>query len=72
VNSDWVRAEAAFAQESSKLLPIRLDSAPLPLRFIHVHTLDLSKWGGSAEDDALQALFAHVTETIGKPSGNGA
>src|SRR5580658_2461299 len=49
VNSDWVRAEAAFAQENAKLFPVRLDSAPLPLRFTHVHTLNLSNWDGSAE-----------------------
>jgi DNA-binding response OmpR family regulator len=72
VNSDWVRAEAAFALEASKLFPVRLDDVPLPLRFTNVHTLNLSKWDGSAEHDALQALIAHLSETIGKPSGSGA
>jgi CheY-like chemotaxis protein len=72
VNSDWVRAEAAFAQESAKLFPVRLDDAPLPLRFTHVHTLDLSKWDGSGEHDALQLLVGHLAEAIGKPSGSGA
>jgi len=67
VNSDWVRAEAAYAQESSKLFPVRLDDAPLPLRFIHVHTLNLSDWDGTTEHHALQALAAHLTEVIGKP-----
>jgi DNA-binding response OmpR family regulator len=72
VNSDWVRAEAAFAQESAKLFPVRLDDAPLPLRFTHVHTLDLSKWDGGGEHDALQLLVGHLAEAIGKPSGSGA
>lgn len=67
VNSDWVRAEAAYAQESSKLFPVRLDDAPLPLRFIHVHTLNLSGWDGACEHYALQALVAHLTEALGKP-----
>jgi CheY-like chemotaxis protein len=67
VNSDWVRAEAAYAQESSKLFPVRLDDAPLPLRFIHVHTLNLSDWDGTIEHRALQALAAHLAEAIGRP-----
>jgi DNA-binding response OmpR family regulator len=72
VNSDWVRAEAAFAQESAKLFPVRLDDAPVPLRFTHVHTLNLSNWDGSAEHDALQLLVGHLAEAIGKPSGSAA
>jgi DNA-binding response OmpR family regulator len=69
VNSDWVRAEAAFAQESGKLLPIRLDGAPLPLRFTHVHTLSFHNWDGSSSHEALQALDAHLREAIGNPQG---
>ena len=69
VDSDWVRAEAAFAQESAKLFPVRLDDAPLPLRFIHVHTLNLSNWDGGAEHQALRALSAHLTDAIGPPGG---
>jgi CheY-like chemotaxis protein len=72
VNSDWVRAEAAFAQESAKLFPVRLDDVPLPLRFTHVHTLNLSNWDGSAEHQALQTLVAHLAEAIGKPAGGSA
>jgi DNA-binding response OmpR family regulator len=71
VNSDWVRAEAAFALESAKLFPVRLDDTPLPLRFIHVHTLNLSGWDGSASHHGLQALLAHLHEAIGKPGGGG-
>jgi DNA-binding response OmpR family regulator len=67
VDSDWVRAEAAFAQENSKLFPVRLDDAALPLRFIHVHTLDLSNWDRGAEHQALRALSAHLTDAIGPP-----
>jgi CheY-like chemotaxis protein len=72
VNSDWVRAEATFAQENAKLFPVRLDDAPLPLRFTHVHTLNLSNWDGSAEHQALQTLVAHLGKTIGKPASGAA
>lgn len=68
VNSDWVRAEAAFALQSSKLFPIRLDDAPLPLRFIHVQALDLAGWDGSAKHHAVQALVAHLMDAIGNPA----
>jgi DNA-binding response OmpR family regulator len=72
VDSDWVRAEAAFALQSAKLFPVRLDDVPLPLRFIHVHTLDLSKWDGSSGHPALKALVGHLSEALGKPAGGGA
>lgn len=72
VDSDWVRAEAAFALENSKLFPVRLDDAPLPLRFIHVHTLNLCGWDGSDEHHDLQSLVAQLTEAIGKPAHAGA
>jgi hypothetical protein len=64
--------QAAFAQESAKLFPARLDDAAVPLRFTHVRTLDLSKWDGSGEQDALQLLVGHLAEAIGKPSGSSA
>jgi DNA-binding response OmpR family regulator len=72
VSSDWVRAEAAFALEGGKLFPVRLDEVPLPLRFIHVHTLNLADWDGSAGHRAVQALIAHLGAAIGKPRAGGA
>ena len=45
---------------------------PVPLRFTHVHTLNLSNWDDSAEHDALQILVGHLAEAIGKPSDSGA
>jgi DNA-binding response OmpR family regulator len=65
VNSDWVRAEAAYAQEKGKLLPIRLDNAPLPLRFTHVHTIDFWDWDGSDGHHRLENLFADLATLIG-------
>jgi hypothetical protein len=57
-----------YALETAKLFPVRLDDTPLPLRFIHVHTLNLAGWDGIASHDALQALVAHLHEAIGKPN----
>jgi hypothetical protein len=44
VDSEYVRAEATRARELNKLLPIRIDSALVPLRFANIHTIDLSPW----------------------------
>jgi DNA-binding response OmpR family regulator len=67
VDSDWVRAEAAFALKKSKLLPIRLDDAMPPLRFMHIHSINFSKWDG-ASDQAWQKLMADLEGMIGKPT----
>jgi hypothetical protein len=39
----------------------------LPLRFIHVHTLNLSAWDGTNGHLVLRELVAHLMEAIGKP-----
>jgi DNA-binding response OmpR family regulator len=68
VDSDWVRAEAAFALKRSKLLPIRLDDSMPPLRFTHIHSINFTKWDGSSSDQAWQKLFADLTQLIGAPA----
>ena len=68
VDSDWVRAEAAFALKRTKLLPIRLDDAMPPLRFTHIHSINFTKWDGSSDDQAYQKLLTDLIEMIGKPA----
>jgi DNA-binding response OmpR family regulator len=70
VGSDWVRAEAAYALESNKLIPIRLDDAVPPLRFINVQSVDLSGWAGSENDEACRRLVVDLRALIGT-SGRG-
>jgi len=64
VDSDWVRAEAAYGLEKGKLVPIRLDDAVPPLRFIHTHTLDLSGWNGGNEAESFRRLAADLSERL--------
>jgi DNA-binding response OmpR family regulator len=66
VNSDWVRAEASFALRNSKLLPLRLDNAGVPLRFTQIHSINFSAWDGSDAHPAFLTLAAEITELIGK------
>jgi TIR domain-containing protein/response regulator receiver domain-containing protein len=69
VDSDWVRAEAAYALKKTKLLPIRLDDAMPPLRFTHIHSINFTKWDGSSGDQAWQRLIADLVDLIGEPAG---
>ena len=70
VESDWVRAEASFALKNTKLFPLRLDNAVLPLRFTQIHSINFSAWDGSDEHQAFRALAADLSELIGTPSGS--
>jgi hypothetical protein len=67
VDSDWVRAEASFAVEQNKLVPIALDHAPWPVRFRTTHTLDLSDWDGTQDHMACARLIADLQERLGPP-----
>jgi DNA-binding response OmpR family regulator len=69
VDSDWVRAEAAYALENNKLLPVRLDNAAPPLRFINMQTVNFSCWDGSCGDQAFRTLVADLLDLIGAPNG---
>jgi adenylate cyclase len=67
VDSDWVRAEASFAVEHNKLVPIALDRAPWPVRFRTTHTLDLSDWDGTPGHGACARLISDLEERLGPP-----
>jgi DNA-binding response OmpR family regulator len=69
VGSDWVRAEAAYALDSNKLLPVRLDKAVPPLRFINVQTINFASWDGTRGDNAFRTLAADLSHLIGEPGG---
>jgi hypothetical protein len=68
VLSDWVRAEAAFALETGKLLPLTLDAVAVPLRFRHIQSLSLQSWDGVSRDaPALLRLCTQVREQLAPP-----
>ena len=70
-DSTWVRAEAGYALEHSKLVPVRLDEVAPPLRFLHVHTIDLSARDGSIDASALARLIADLKEMVGAAGAAG-
>lgn len=63
--SRWVADESELAQQSGKLVPIRLDQTDPPIGFRQIHTLDLSSWSGlsdAVELEALSLAVAHHTD----------
>src|SRR4051812_11742263 len=68
--SNWVRAEAAQALEQEKLVPLRIDTAVLPLRFRNVHTIDLSSWAGETEAEPFEGLVKDLTHYLGPPTSS--
>ena len=50
MTSDWVRAEAAMARQSAKLVTCLLEPVQLPPPFNVIHTEDLITWAGQGDD----------------------
>ena len=67
INSDWVRAEASHGLHEKKLAPVRIDSATLPLRFMNIHTIDLSSWSGETEAEPFERLLETLSDYLGPP-----
>lgn len=64
VRSDWVRAEAAYALQENKLLPVRIDAAIAPLRFLQVQTISLGAWESATDTSELERLLAELAELL--------
>jgi hypothetical protein len=44
VKSRWVRAEAAYALDRNKLVPLIVEDVDPPLQFLHIHAINLVGW----------------------------
>jgi len=67
VQSRYVRAEATYALERSKLIPVEIENVNLPFRFKGVHTLSLHGWDGSNVFPGFGRLVDDIAALIGKP-----
>jgi hypothetical protein len=69
VKSRWVRAEAAFALDKDKLIPVIADGCDPPLQFLHIHSISMADWH-KTEDDAvfkkLAALLSQRLDRVGR------
>jgi hypothetical protein len=70
-SSDWVKGEAAEALQRKILVPVRIDSANVPLEFRRLQTLDLSDWKGDAGHPELggflDAVAANIKGVVRRP-----
>ncbi|HZF16828.1 MAG TPA: TIR domain-containing protein [Steroidobacteraceae bacterium] len=71
VTSDWVRDEAARGRDLRKLVPVSLDGTPPPLGFGQYHSIDLSRWRGTAGSaeiaDVIRSIASTTRKSIPKP-----
>ena len=65
VESDWVRAEAAEADEQHKLVPVLIDPCSVPIKFKLTQTADLSAWKGATQDAAWRQFVAGLKQHVG-------
>jgi hypothetical protein len=65
VDSRWVRAEAGWALERDKLLPVMIDDVDRPLQFFHVQTINLAGSNITKDTPALGKLLAELGQRLG-------
>jgi len=58
VDSNWVRAEAAEARASGRLVPVMIEPCKRPIMFELTHTADLSGWNGDTTDPRWRSFIA--------------
>jgi hypothetical protein len=67
VASNWVLSESQIGLESTKLVPVFLESCKLPPPFNSVHTLDLSRWKGGATDPDWLSVVNLISKKMKRP-----
>jgi hypothetical protein len=67
VKSEYVKDEANYALELSKLIPVMIEEVSLPFRFRSLHTADLTSWDGSDKAAAFCKLVDDIAAVIGRP-----
>ena len=74
-SSDWVKGEAAEGLRRKILVPVRIDSANVPLEFRRLQTIDLSDWKGEAGHlelgGFLEAVAANIKGVVQRPPSEG-
>ena len=64
VKSRWVRAEAAYALDKDKLVPISADGADPPLQFLHIQGVNMRDWGLTCDEPSFKKLAAMLSERL--------
>lgn len=66
VNSEYVKLEAREALEQNKIVPIKIESVNLPMRFKGIQTLSLIGWDGSKEFSEFRRLMDDIATSMRK------
>jgi hypothetical protein len=66
IESQWVDSEADFAREMGTYVPIFVTPCALMPPFNRIHTDDLSKWAGAANDPIWIKLVDRLAHLIGR------
>jgi hypothetical protein len=66
VASDWVVDEAAYARESSKLIPVVIEDVNLPLGFSAIQSVVLKDWNGQLTHPEFQRLVAAISNRLNR------
>lgn len=64
VKSRWVRAEAAFALDKDKLIPVIADGSDPPLQFLHIQSVSMADWHRTNDDPAFKKLAAMLSQRL--------
>ncbi len=65
VQSRYIRAEATYALDRDKLVPVAIEKVNLPFRFRGVHTLNLLGWSGSKDFTDFRRLVDDLSTILG-------
>lgn len=71
VESRWVKGEARDAADRGVLVPVRFDSARLPLDVRSIHTTELDSWGGNTESAQFKSLCAALEAKVKRSGAKG-
>jgi adenylate cyclase len=70
--SRWVRGEAREAADRGTLVPVRFESASLPMDVRAIHTTDLDGWAEDPESAPFQALLRSLGAMIARHGASSA
>ena len=64
VESKWVLREAEIALRRRVLIPVLIESIPIPDAFVRIQTANLADWNGDRNDPGFQNLIKSVRHFI--------
>ena len=70
VSSEWVRTEAHYGQDRSKLVPVMAEPCTIPIAFMLRQTINLCDWHGERDHRQWRKLLAWIADLAATKPGN--